>query len=197
MGQFEKETELRCGVVMSAHMMCTRCTPCNDTHRTYTQCNDTPLYPASSPCNIFPSGYASLPTCYQALTCPHDHGCHWCRYEVYNWPWPFTNRDNVSRFRHIETDGHYIVFCESISNPCVPGTSSLERCWGRSICEIQPDPTTDGCIVKRVTIANPNAPIPNHIVNRVAPSTARSWMEKFRIEVTKLNTKLNTTKSQH
>ena len=112
-------------------------------------------------------------------TCPLNlHFLH--RYETYNWPWPLSNRDNVSRYRCLELRGSFLIYAESLDDSSIPVTTSQVRCWGRSICLISPDPETGGCTVRRDTIANPNGAIPAFVINKVAPRTARMWMEKFR-----------------
>jgi len=99
------------------------------------------------------------------------------RYEVYNWPFPLSTRDNVSRFRCMELSGSYLIYCESL--PAFPITPKRCRMWSRSIVLIEPSTTHGGCTLKRETIVNPNGMIPQWVINKVAPRTARKWMENF------------------
>jgi len=101
------------------------------------------------------------------------------RYEVYDWPRPMWPRDNVSRFRCVEQAGVLWVFCETVNDSCIPCTHSHVRCWGRSVCSISADHTSGGCVIRRITEANPNGGIPSWVVSRTAANASKSWMRKL------------------
>lgn len=104
------------------------------------------------------------------------------RYEVFQWPRPLWNRDNVARLR-VQRTPHALgtniaVLCETITDPRVPAAQDRVRCWGRTICSLQPN--EDGsCTLQRLTVANPNGSIPAVVVNRTAPQLASGWIQKF------------------
>jgi len=105
------------------------------------------------------------------------------RYEVFQWPSPLWNRDNVARLRIRREKCKYgtsmTIMCETIKDPRIPGTTDRVRCWGRTVCAVEPQ--SDGsCRVERLTLASPNGSIPSVVVNTTAPRLASSWMNKFR-----------------
>ena len=105
------------------------------------------------------------------------------RYEMFQWPTPLWNRDNVARLRRrtIDTgvgEGDIVVLCESIKDSRLPGCSDRVRCWGRTVVRIHSN--KDGsCLMERLTLANPGGAIPAIIVNTTAPRLARGWMTNF------------------
>ena len=105
------------------------------------------------------------------------------RYEMFQWPAPLWNRDNVARLRRVSIEtgvpgGDIAVLCESIKDPRLPGCTERVRCWGRTVVRIQSN--ADGsCVMERLTLANPGGAIPSLIVNTTAPRLAKGWMTNF------------------
>lgn len=100
------------------------------------------------------------------------------RYEVFSWPRPLWNRDNVARLRVQRHGPDIVVLCETITDRRVPAAQGRVRCWGRTICSLKSN--EDGsCTLQRLTIANPNGAVPAVVVNHTAPQLVRGWIRTF------------------